>query len=237
MSNSKILVLIPAWNEAIRIRPIIEAFRDSLPVLVIDDGSSDDTAAVAREVGAAVVVHPNNLGKGAALSTGFAWALERGYDAVLTLDADGQHDAQEAHKFVEAFERGEGDLIIGRREFGEMPLIRSFGNRISTWMLSKVLGIRIYDNQCGYRLYSRKLLETGDLERSGFEFEVEVIVEAVAAGLKIGWVTVRTIYGIGKKSYFHPVHDSIQVLDMIREARKKIKGVEKNKTDAERINR
>jgi len=214
MSASKILVLIPAWNEASRIRPIIEAFRDSLPVLVVDDGSSDDTVATARDVGVNVIVHPQNMGKGVALSTGFTWALERGYDAVLTLDADGQHDPEEAPKFIEAYEREDGELIIGRRDFREMPLYRAFANGIGTWMLSQALGIRIYDNQCGYRLYTRKLLETVDMERTGFEFEVEVVVEAVAAGLGTGWVDIRTIYGIGKKSYFHPFHDSVKFIDM-----------------------
>jgi len=228
MSRSNILVLIPAWDEATRIRPILEAFRDSQPVLVVDDGSSDDTAAVARGVGVEVVVHPQNMGKGVALSTGFAWALERGYDAVLTLDADGQHDPEEAPKFIEAYERGEGDLIIGRRDFRKMPLYRAFGNRISTWMLSKVLGIKIFDNQCGYRLYTRKLLETVDMERTGFEFEVEVVVETVAASLKIGWVDVRTIYGIDKKSYFHPFYDSLKVLDMIRVSHKRFQELKKN---------
>jgi len=229
MSRSKILVLIPAWNEAIRIRPILEAFRDSQTVLVVDDGSSDDTAAVARGVGVELVVHAQNMGKGVALSTGFAWALERGYDAVLTLDADGQHDPKEAHTFIEAYERGEGDLIIGRRDFREMPLYRAFGNGIGTWMLSKVLGIKIYDNQCGYRLYTRKLLENVDLKRTGFEFEVEVVVEAVAADLKIGWVDVRTIYGIDKKSYFHPFHDSVKFLDMVWVAKKRFQELNKPK--------
>ncbi len=229
MSRSNILVLIPAWNEASRIQPVIEAFRDSLPVLVVDDGSSDDTADVARGLGVEVVAHPQNMGKGMALSTGFTWALERGYDAVLTLDADGQHDPEEASKFIEAYERGEGDLIIGRRDFRKMPLYRAFGNWISTWMLSKVLGIKIFDNQCGYRLYTRKLLETVDLEQTGFEFEVEVVVETVAASLKIGWVDVRTIYGIGKKSYFHPVYDSLKVLDMIWVARRRFQELKKSK--------
>ncbi len=221
MSRSNILVLIPAWNEASRIGPILEAFRDSQPVLVVDDGSSDDTAEVARGAGVEVVIHPQNMGKGVALSTGFAWALEKGYDAVLTLDADGQHDPSEALKFIEAYERGEGDLIIGRRDFREMPLYRAFGNGIGTWMLSKVLGVKIHDNQCGYRLYTRKLLEAVDLKRTGFEFEVEVVVEAVAEGLEIGWVDVRTIYGIDKKSYFHPFHDSVKFLDMVWVAHKR----------------
>ena len=223
-----ILVLIPAWNEAIRIKPILEVFNESLPVLVVDDGSSDETAAVARNAGVDVVVHPQNMGKGVALTTGFEWALAQGYDAVLTLDADGQHDPEEAPKFIEAYERGEGDLIIGRRDFRQMPSYRAFGNSVGTWMLSKVLGVKVYDNQCGYRLYTRKLLETVDMERAGFEFEVEVLVEAVAAGLTIGWVEVRTIYGIDKKSYFHPFHDSLKFLDMVWVARKKFQEKKKN---------
>ena len=234
MSRSNILVLIPAWNEASRISPILEAFRDSQTVLVVDDGSSDDTAEVARGAGVEVVIHPQNMGKGVALSTGFAWALERGYDAVLTLDADGQHDPSEALKFIEAYERGEGDLIIGRRDFREMPLYRAFGNGVGTWMLSKVLGVMIHDNQCGYRLYTRKLLEAVDLKRTGFEFEVEVVVEAVAAGLEIGWVEVLTIYGIDKKSYFHPFHDSVKFLDMVWVAQKKfqeLKNIKKRTPD------
>ena len=228
MSRPNILVLIPAWNEANRIRPVIEAFRDFLPVLVVDDGSSDDTVAIARDAGVNVVVHPQNMGKGVALSTGFTWALERGYDAVLTLDADGQHDPEEAPKFIEAYEREEGELIIGRRDFREMPLYRAFGNGVGTWMLSQALGIRIYDNQCGYRLYTRKLLETVDMERTGFEFEVEVVVEAVAAGLEIGWVDIRTIYGIGKKSYFHPFHDSVKFIDMVWVAHKRVQELKKH---------
>jgi len=228
MSGSNILVLIPAWNEASRIRPVIEAFRGSLPVLVVDDGSNDDTVAITREVGATVVVHPQNMGKGVALSTGFAWALEREYEAVLTLDADGQHDPEEAPKFIEAYERGEGDLIIGRRNFREMPLYRAFANGVGTWMLSQALGDRIYDNQCGYRLYTRRLLETVDMERTGFEFEVEVVVEAIAAGLKIGWVDIRTIYGVGKKSYFHPFHDSVKFIDMVWVAHKRVQESKKH---------
>jgi glycosyltransferase involved in cell wall biosynthesis len=227
MDNANVIVLVPAWNEASRIKPVLEAFRDSLPVLVVDDGSSDDTAAVAREVGVDVLVHTQNMGKGVALSTGFTWALERDYEAVLTLDADGQHDPEEAPKFIEAYQRGEGDLIIGRRDFREMPYYRAFGNGVGTWMLSKALGTKIYDNQCGYRLYARKLLEAVDMERTGFEFEVEVVVEAIAAGLEIGWVDIRTIYGTGKKSYFHPFHDSVKFIDMVWVARKRFRELKK----------
>jgi glycosyltransferase involved in cell wall biosynthesis len=215
MDETSILALMPAWNEAVRIGPIVEATRARLPVLVVDDGSHDDTPAVAEDAGATLVRHPQNRGKGVALTTGFAWALERGYDAVLTLDADGQHDPADIPKFLAAYEDGAGDLIIGRRDFSQMPFPRFFVNPFGSWLLSLALGTRIYDNQSGYRLHSRRFLETLDLTTTGFELEVEVIVQAVLQGTRIGWVDIRTIYGIGKVSYFHPIRDSARFLGMV----------------------
>jgi glycosyltransferase involved in cell wall biosynthesis len=198
MDETSILALMPAWNEAIRMGPIVEA-----------------TPAVAETAGATVVRHPRNRGKGVALMTGFAWALERGYDAVLTLDADGQHDPADVPKFLAAYEAGAGDLIIGRRDFSQMPFPRFFVNPFGSWLLSLALGTRIYDNQSGYRLHSRRFLETLDLTTAGFELEVEVIVQAVLRDTRIGWVDIRTIYGIGKVSYFHPIRDSARFLEMV----------------------
>jgi glycosyltransferase involved in cell wall biosynthesis len=215
MDETPILALMPAWNEAARIGPIVEATRARLPVLVVDDGSHDDTPAVAEAAGATVVRHPRNRGKGVALMTGFAWAVERGYDAVLTLDADGQHDPADVPKFLAAYEAGAGDLIIGRRDFSQMPFPRFFFNPFGSWLLSLALGTRIYDNQSGYRLHSSRFLETLDLTTTGFELEVEVIVQAVLQGTRIGWVDIRTIYGIGKVSYFHPIRDSARFLGMV----------------------
>lgn len=214
-NESTILALIPAWNEGGRIGPIVEATCAYLPVLVVDDGSRDDTAAEAERAGATVVRHPQNQGKGVALMTGFAWALERGYQAVLTLDADGQHDPVDISKFLAAYESGAGDLIIGQRNFSHMPFPRSWSNPFGSWLLSRVLGTRIYDNQSGYRLYSRRLLEEIELTASGFEMEVEVIVQAIRKGMRIGWVDIRTIYGIGKVSHFHPIKDSIRFLQTV----------------------
>jgi glycosyltransferase involved in cell wall biosynthesis len=215
MDENSILALMPAWNESARIGPIVEATRARLPVLVVDDGSHDDTPAVAEAAGATVVRHPRNRGKGVALTTGFAWALERGYDAVLSLDADGQHDPADIPKFLAAYQAGAGDLIIGRRDFSRMPFPRVVTNPFGSWLLSLALGTRIYDNQSGYRLHSRRFLETLDLTTTGFELEVEVIVQAVLQGTRIGWVDIRTIYGIGKVSYFHPIKDSARFLGMV----------------------
>lgn len=217
-----LLALIPAWNEAERLGKIVSRAARHLAVLVIDDGSSDKTALVAKEAGAQVVSHGVNRGKGVALRTGFRWALEHGAEGVVTLDADGQHEPDEIPALVAAWRATGADLVIGRRDFSKMPFPRGQSNALGSWMLSRVLAQPIYDNQCGFRLYAKHLLETVDLRTQGFELEVEVIVEAVAAGLKLAWVDVLTIYGTGKASYFHPVLDSVRFLSTVWWARGRI---------------
>jgi glycosyltransferase involved in cell wall biosynthesis len=211
----RVLALIPAWNEALRIRPIIREAKKYLPVLVVDDGSTDNTAEVAENAGATVVRHRENRRKGAALQTGFDWALDRGYDAVLTLDADGQHDPTEIPDLLAAFAAGEGDLVIGNRDYNQMAWPRPITTRVGSWLLSLAMGVYIGDNQSGYRLISRRLLEQMEITTGGFEMEVEMIWEAVRLGLPIAWVPVSTIYGIDKASYFHPIKDTLRFLKTV----------------------
>jgi glycosyltransferase involved in cell wall biosynthesis len=215
MSEENILALIPAWNEEAFIGPVIEATRTQLPVLVVDDGSQDRTSDLAISAGAKVVQHAENKGKGQALITGFNWALAQGFEAVVTLDADGQHDPKEIPTFLSAYRENAGELIVGRRNFRQMPFPNRFANPIGSWLLSLALKQRIYDNQSGYRLHTRKLLESLDLQMTGFELEVEVVMQTVCLGMTIGWVPIRTIYGTGKVSYFHPLHDTIRFLRMV----------------------
>ncbi|NIS82796.1 MAG: glycosyltransferase [Anaerolineales bacterium] len=213
--TNDVLVLIPAWNEAAHISAIVEAAAEFLPVLVVDDGSVDETPQLSAIAGATVIRHEENLGKGRALVTGFQWGVKEGYNAIISLDADGQHDPVEIPNFLTAYESHAGDLIIGRRDFRQMPFPNAWANPIGSFLLSLALGQRIYDNQSGYRLYTRRLLEALDLQSSGFELEVEVIAQAITKGFRIGWVKIRTIYGTGKKSYFHPWHDSIRFFKMV----------------------
>lgn len=215
MTKTTILALIPAWNEGARVGPVVAATRQHLPVLVVDDGSEDNTAAVAERAGAIVVSHARNQGKGVALMTGFDWAMAHGYDAVLTLDADGQHDPADIPKFLRAYQSGKWDLIIGRRDFAKMPFPRGYTNPFGSWLLSKALGERIPDNQSGYRLHDQRLLHRLDLTTTGFELEVEVIIQAVCRDMRIGWVEIRTIYDVEKTSYFHPLKDSARFLGMV----------------------
>ena len=183
-----------------------------MPVLVVDDGSADGSGPAAEAAGATVIRHEQNRGKGAALLTGFHWALSHGFDGVVTLDADGQHDPSEIGSFVRLQAKSGADLVIGRRDFSQMPFPRSVTNPFGSWLLGNVLGTTMYDNQCGFRLYQRPVLELADKDALGFEFEVNIIMETVMAGLKLAWVDVRTIYGTGKASYFHPVKDSAQFM-------------------------
>jgi glycosyltransferase involved in cell wall biosynthesis len=219
MIDPEIVAIVPAWNEADRIGPIVEQARQFLPVIVVDDGSSDDTVSVAERAGATVITHEWNRGKGVALLTGFEHAFANDFQAAITLDADGQHDPSEIPNFVQAYHDDLGDLIIGRRNFRQMPFIRAFSNSFGSWLLTKVLGAPILDNQSGYRLYTKHLVDALDPTAKGFEFEVEVIFQAVVKGLKIGWIPIRTIYGINKVSYFHPVHDSVKFLSTVWKAR------------------
>ncbi len=155
-----IVALIPGYNEGPRIGEVVRAAAAHLPVLVVDDGSRDDTAAQARAAGASVIEQKPNQGKGAALRAGFRRALADGAEAVLTLDADGQHDPAEIPTFLSAWAaEPRPDLVIGRRNFRAMPPIRRLSNVLGGWAISWAVGRPIPDNQSGYRLVSRRIME------------------------------------------------------------------------------
>jgi glycosyltransferase involved in cell wall biosynthesis len=152
---------------------VINGAKQYLPVLVVDDGSQDNTSEIARESGAIVLRQEPNQGKGAAMERGFRYALEKGFDAVITIDADGQHDTEEIPLFLEEFKKKRCDLIIGRRDFRKMPFIRMCSNTIGTWMFSSAMGQYIPDNQSGYRLISARLMDkmlTSKLHGLNFEW-------------------------------------------------------------------
>jgi glycosyltransferase involved in cell wall biosynthesis len=205
----RVLALVPAHDEAARIARVVDGARRHLPVLVIDDGSTDDTAALAEAAGARVIRQSPNQGKGAALRAGFAAAIDEGAEAVITLDGDGQHDPAEIPAFIGAYARrtiaGQpSELIVGQRSFRRMPLVRRLANGLGTLALSGALGTWIPDNQSGYRLVGRRLMRAMlDSEEAGFAFEVEMIAVCQREGWPIGWVPVRTIYA-GESSHIQP---------------------------------
>lgn len=213
--SERFAVIIPALNAARTLAPVVAAARQQLePVVVIDDGSSDLTGDVARATGATVLRHEVNRGKGGALKTGFAWALEQGFDGVITLDADGQHLPSEIPKFLREREVGGADLIIGGRShlFEGMLPRRRMANQFSAWSISIAAGTRVTDSQSGFRLYSASLLRGLELRTNGFDLESEVIVRAGRAHLKIVTIPIELGFVDGiATSHYRPLADTFRI--------------------------
>jgi glycosyltransferase involved in cell wall biosynthesis len=219
-SVDHVIALIPAYEEGPRVGAVVRAALEHLPVLVVDDGSKDDTSQQAEAAGATVTRQVPNQGKGAALREGFRRALADGAQAVVTLDADGQHDPAEIPRFLTAFEVSRADLVIGRRDFRAMPPVRRVSNEIGGLILSAAVGRRIQDNQSGYRLIGRRLMTALlDSHEDGFAFEVEMIARCLALGLPLVWVPISTIYA-GEPSHIRPVAHFTSFVRAARDARR-----------------
>ena len=211
----EIAVVIPAYNASSTVEQVTrEAMRHARRVVVVDDGSRDGTGGLAASTGAEVLTHPRNLGKGAALRTAFAALVEGATDAVITLDADGQHDPADIPRFVEAYRAGGADLIIGSRwtSFAGMSRGRRFGNRFSSRALAFFSGIRLPDSQSGFRLYSVPFLKRARLKGQAYELEMEAILAAAASGAKVETVPIRSPVADGRdRSHFRPVRDTYRI--------------------------
>ncbi|MFN2159789.1 MAG: glycosyltransferase family 2 protein [Anaerolineales bacterium] len=203
--NAGITAIIPAYNESLRIGEVIRTARQFLPVLVVDDGSTDDTAEISRLAGANIISYSPNRGKGAALRAGFTHVLSSDCKAAVTLDADGQHDPGDIPGFLAYYRKTNSDLIIGMRDFRDMPLTRRLANSLGQLSFSWAVGGWIPDNQSGFRLLSKRLMEQMLISSEmGFEFEVEMIVRCIQMGYHLEWVPIRTIY-TGESSHIKPL--------------------------------
>ena len=190
-------IIVPALDAAATVGRVVAELRAALgtPVYVVDDGSTDATGRVASEAGALVVRHEVNRGKGEALRSGLAAAARGGYDVALSVDADGQHPTESAKAVLE----GSGDpnaLVLGVRDLASdgAPRANRFGNAVSNFFVSRFAGRSLRDTQCGLRRYP--VTATLDLasRATGFAFEAEVILRALAAGLPVVEVPIRAIY-------------------------------------------
>jgi len=207
----RVLAVVPAFHEAGRVANVVRGVRDHVPCLVVDDGSNDGTAEAAEAAGAEVICHDVNRGKGAALKTGFAFAEAHGYDGVVTLDADGQHDPASMPAFLAAAEQG-AEIVVGRREgWAErgMPWIRRATNGITSVVVSRLGRCRVADSQCGYRYISVKAWSAARPETSNYDAESEILIRAGRMGFRIAEVPVRTIYG-DQVSKIRPVCDTLR---------------------------
>ncbi len=169
------------------------------------------------------MVQRPNQGKGAALRAGFRWALERGFDAVITLDGDGQHEPSSIPAFLTARTVAGDALVIGCRDFRRMPLSRRLANSLGGRAFSWAVGRDIPDNQSGYRLIDRKLMVALLASReTGFAFEVEMITTCIRGGWPMAWVPIRTIYG-GEPSHVRPLQHLASFVRVVRAARRTVR--------------
>lgn len=206
-----IAVLIPAYNARETIGTVVSgAKRHAGYVLVVDDGSEDGTDTEAARAGAVVIRHLNNRGKGEALKTGFRFLVARGFDAVLTLDADGQHDPDDIPALISRFEEGSAGIVIGTRmaDRVKIPRYRLIPNLVGNFFLSRASGQSIADSQCGMRIYAARALRKIIVTSSRFDAEAELLIKAGRLGFTFAFVPIATIYREGGKSHFIPVKDT-----------------------------
>ena len=218
---AKTVALIPAYLEERRIGDVVQRVRKQLnAVLVVDDGSPDETAERARQAGAEVIVHAQNAGKGAAIKTGFRVLLERGVQYVLILDGDGQHLPEEISRFLAAAAAEPRGMFVGNRMHATkgMPLARLLTNRAMSWMISRLCKQPIPDSQCGFRMIHRDVIPSLFCASNAYDYETEMLLIASKNGHRIGAVPVTTVYG-DETSKIHPLRDGIRLLKLLNRYR------------------
>lgn len=214
----KICVIIPTYNNATTIRRVIEDVEKYCSsIIVVNDGSTDDTAAILQSIPSPieVVSYPDNRGKGYALVTGFKKAKALGYTHAITIDADGQHFADDIPCFIEGLKNNPEGFIVGCRNLTEenMPRQNTFANRFSNFWFRLQTGINLSDTQSGYRLYTLSSLKGLNLITSRYESELELLVYAAWAGVDITSVNVKVYYPPAEErvSHFRPIYDFFRI--------------------------
>ena len=212
MEYSELTICIPAYNEA---RFIAQVVRESAPyaveVAVVDDGSVDATGEIAGSAGATVIRHPINKGKGAALQTGFNYAFGKGYQAVLTMDGDGQHRPEDIPVLLERYQQSGADMVVGcrPRNLKNMSLDRFITNWFTSVLVSFLARQRVQDSQSGFRVMDVRIVPSLSFSTSHFDTESEILFDASRAGFKITEAPIQTVYGI-EKSKQNPLRDTIR---------------------------
>ncbi len=199
--SDRLAVVVPAHNEASRIGAVLSTLPSKLAgfgspqVIVVDDGSSDETSGVARRHGATVVRHPVNLGKGGALRTGCEAALRRGCDVILVMDADGQHRASDIPKLLLPIQAGRADLVLGCRPFsGQMPATMRLGNWGLSGLFGFLFGRHFRDTQSGMRAMTAAAYRRLRWDATSYAVETEMLVRAARARLRVAEVEIETVY-------------------------------------------
>ena len=222
VNRTTVAAIIPAYLEEKHVAEVVQRTLKQVDnVLVVDDGSPDATAEKARGAGAQVIKHERNCGKGETIKTGLRYWLERGFQHVIILDADGQHLPEEISRFVAAAPLG-ADLLIGTRmnDVRQMPLVRRIVNRYMSRRISRVCGQEIPDTQCGFRMLTARVIPHVLDGAERFDYETEVLFIVSRNGGRIESVPISTVYG-DEVSSIHPVKDTIRFLKLMRRWEKK----------------
>ncbi|MBZ5615614.1 MAG: glycosyltransferase family 2 protein [Acidobacteriia bacterium] len=207
--------LIPAFNEAPYIANVVKGTQPHVEqVVVIDDGSSDETAQVARAAGATCLRSETNCGKASALRTGIAFARDQNFTHVITLDGDGQHLPEDVPAMLRVAEQTGADLVIGARSFdrARMPRARYYSNTIGSRLASALVGCEIRDSQSGFRLFRLDKLRETKLRSRSYELEMEILIKMARSGCTIAHAPVHMVYDHGQaRSKMKPVRDTISI--------------------------
>lgn len=213
-AQSNVAVLIPAFNNAVTLADAIEgALKHVETVLVVDDGSTDDTRAILEELSGRIDVHthPTNRGKGVALRHGFDVLTTKGFSYAISMDADGQHFADDLPRFVEAVRERPGALAVGERNMqtAGAPRRSLFGLWFSNLSLRVLGGVRMKDSQAGFRAYPLAGIRDLDLRGTRYDLELEVLIKAARKGIPLIAVPIQCSYRPqgGRVSHFRPVRD------------------------------
>lgn len=213
-----VVCIVPAYNADASVEAVVKGVKLHLPralVLGVDDGSTDGTRAVLKRTCDQVLAFDKNRGKGAILRDAFQWALDRGAAAVMTIDADGQHDPAVARDVIAALDRA--DIVIGTREISgkAVPAHRRFANMLSTSITRAISKCPVHDSQSGYRAMRASVLQKIKPQGDRYEFETDFIILAGRAGFSFASVPIPTIYDSPTPSNFRPLHSSWQIAKVL----------------------
>lgn len=219
--KNDVVVVIPAYNEALVLGSVLlKVCQYANTVIVVDDGSGDDTSEVAKLAGVEIITLEKNGGKAKAIMIGFARAKEAKPKVTIMLDADGQHDPDEIPKLADPVLSGKADLVVGSRyltadDSAEIPAYRKLGQKVLNEATNLSSGIKCSDSQSGYRALSRKALENLDFCSEGYDIESDMLTHFAARGLKITEVPISVTYDVPHKHKMNPVRHGLSVLSRV----------------------
>jgi len=215
--KQSIIAVIPAYNEEKNIGEVIRKCKQYVhQIIVVDDGSQDNTLQVAKSMKVITIANEKNKGKTDALKRGFARGINEDGQIFILIDGDGQHNPEEIPLFLEKIREG-FDLVIGARKFDKkvMPKIRILANSISSYLVSFICGVRVEDSQSGYRAIKRELLEKISLTSNRYQVDTEMIIKSAKSGYKIGFIPIETIYHAQAKSKINQVIDPLKFVFLL----------------------